>query len=205
MSGIVPHNIYNSHPQEQQEQQQHQQQLHPQHPQNNQETIQNIVYIQADPFGEQLNINSSPLQDIYASSSSSLASASVSSPTASSSSITPTTAKVANRYQAILENLLQLRDDVVTESIRTAIKLIVKHRRNSDSTDWLRVIFKSLEILLSKINVQNISLNVNLFINISNLNLHINLRLISSYCQIYLSFMHLFVNSHLKVYRSLSI
>lgn len=178
MSGIVPQNIYISHPQEQQQQQQQEQQQLQLHPHNHQETIQSIVYIEADPFGEPININCTPLQDSYASSSSSIASVSASSPTTLVS--TSTTSKVANRYQAILENLLQLRDDVVTESIRTAIKLIVKHRRNSDSTDWLRVIFKSLEILLNKINVQNISLNVNLFINISNLNIHINYLIFNS-------------------------
>lgn len=77
--------------------------------------------------------------------------------------------KQSNRYQSILERMLQLRDDVVTDSIRSAIRLIVRDRRTTNSNDWLRVIFKSLEIILGKINVQNISANV---INISRYIIH---------------------------------
>lgn len=68
--------------------------------------------------------------------------------------------KLSKYYQAILERLLMLHDLAITESVRSAVRSIVVDRRNSSCSDWLRVIFKSLEYILERINVENIETNV---------------------------------------------
>lgn len=63
------------------------------------------------------------------------------------------------RFRAIYENLLQLQQEPIATCVQKALELTSNQPRESDS-DWLRVIFKSLEVLLSTIDTQNVFLNV---------------------------------------------
>lgn len=64
-----------------------------------------------------------------------------------------------NRYRSILENLLQLHQEQITHCVKKAIRLTTNLCRDSEK-DWLRLLFKSLEVFLSTIDIQNVLLNV---------------------------------------------
>lgn len=68
------------------------------------------------------------------------------------------------QYRCILENLLKLKQDLVTNSIKQAIKGVLLQHKTATSDDWIRVIFKSFEFILSTINVNHIYVNVMLTI-----------------------------------------
>lgn len=74
---------------------------------------------------------------------------------------TPTNASkldpVKYRYRTILENLLQLKNNFVRRTITQAIK---QKLCNQSNEDLLNVIFKSFELTLLSVNVEQIYLNV---------------------------------------------
>lgn len=74
-------------------------------------------------------------------------------------------AELIIKYQSILERLLDLHDDVVSDSITQAIAETIVERSTAKSGDWLRAIFKSVEIILNTINLEDISANVIIIIN----------------------------------------
>lgn len=61
------------------------------------------------------------------------------------------------RYRTILENLLQLKNNFVRRTITQAIQ---QKLANQSNEDLLNVIFKSFELTLLSVNIEQISLNV---------------------------------------------
>lgn len=64
------------------------------------------------------------------------------------------------RYRTILGNLLQLKNGLIRRTITEAIQ---QKLRNQTSEDLLNVIFKSFELILRSVKIEEIYLNVNRF------------------------------------------
>lgn len=107
--------------------------------------------------------------------SSSAALPSTSSPSPSTSvPLPPAVAVTADdlsvKYRTILEELLRLRIDLVTKSIRSAIKeVIVVEIAQTTSDDWLLVIFRAFERILEALDVSLIYSNDSYLVAISRL------------------------------------
>lgn len=66
---------------------------------------------------------------------------------------------IKNRYRTILENLLQLKNNFIRRTITQAIQ---QKLANQSNEDLLNVIFKSFELTLLSVNIEQIYLNVSL-------------------------------------------
>lgn len=84
-------------------------------------------------------------------------SASSSAAAAAAAAVAETNDPLINRYRTILENLLQLKNGLVQRTITEAIK----SRGYQTREDLLNVIFKSFELILHSVKVEEIYLNVN--------------------------------------------
>lgn len=67
---------------------------------------------------------------------------------------------LCDKYRSILQNLLKLKNDLVTKSISQAIQSTITDLKTASSEDWLRVIFKTVGLILDTVNIKQIHLNV---------------------------------------------
>lgn len=67
--------------------------------------------------------------------------------------------KLRDEYRLILENLLRLKNELITKCIRQAINEELKNLSSTTSDDWLHVLCKAFQLILNSINLKQIYLN----------------------------------------------